>query len=126
MNRRRLLLAAAVLLPATSVFALRHLKLVRSEPAANAKLSVSPAAIRLWFTQETQLAVTKVSLVRADGELMPLPALTHAPGKEEPVVAAVPSAITPGAWKIRWRTVAKDGHPIRGEIPFTLAPTATR
>jgi methionine-rich copper-binding protein CopC len=85
MHRRRLLLAAAVLLPATSVFALRHLKLVRSEPAANAKLSVSPAAIRLWFTQETQLAVTKVSLVRADGELMPLPALTHAPGKEEPV-----------------------------------------
>jgi copper resistance protein C len=102
----------------------RHLKLVRSEPAANSRVSGAPAAIRLWFSQPTQLAVTKVSLVPATGSAVVLSGLTQT-NAGAPVVAPVGAPLAPGTWRIRWRTVARDGHPIKGEIPFTVAPAPT-
>lgn len=123
---RPLLVAAALCVPALAATAARHLKLVRSEPTANARLTAAPAQIKLWFSQETQLAVTKVSLVRPDGEPMPLAGLTRGTEKDAPVVAAIPSTLGAGKWTIRWRTVAKDGHPMKGDIPFVIAPPTTR
>jgi methionine-rich copper-binding protein CopC len=126
MRHRALLLAAAVLLPAVATAA-RHLKLVRSEPAAKAVLAAPPTQVRLWFTQAPELSVTRLTLVRADGESFPLAAPTRAAAKDAPVVAEVGATrVTPGPWTIRWRTVAKDGHAMKGEIPFTVAPAATR
>jgi copper resistance protein C len=101
-----------------------HLKLVRSEPAANSRVSGATAAIRLWFSQPTQLAVTKVSLVPVTGPAIMLSGLTQA-NATAPVVAPVGAPLAPGVWRIRWRTVARDGHPIKGEIPFTVEPAPT-
>jgi copper resistance protein C len=117
---------AVVLLVPSAALAVRHLKLVRSEPAAGSRVSAPPAAVKLWFSQETQLAVTKVTLVPTSGPSVVLSGLSREPGKDAPVVAPISSALPPGAWIVRWRTVARDGHPIKGDIPFTVVAPASR
>lgn len=108
------------------VSAARHLKLVKSQPAANATLESAPAQVQLWFSQLPQVTVTRLTLVPAAGKPVVLSPVTRADGANEPVVAPVPSGLAAGKWTLRWRTVAKDGHPVKGEIPFTIAAAAAR
>lgn len=37
-------------------------------------------------------------------------------------VASSPSTLTPGKYQISYRVVSTDGHPVKGEISFELAP----
>ncbi|MCU0635540.1 MAG: copper resistance protein CopC [Gemmatimonadaceae bacterium] len=124
-RRLPLVVLAALLVPAAS-YAMLHLKLVRSEPAANATLAAAPAQVKLWFSQAPQLPVTRLSLVRADGAPTALTPVTRADGANEPIVAPLPAGLAPGTWTIRWRTVAKDGHAVKGDVRFTIAAPAAR
>jgi copper resistance protein C len=115
----------AVALPLTAS-AMLHLKLARSEPAANATVPAAPTVIKLWFSQPPQLAVTRVSLVHGGDAPVSLAPVTRAQGADAPVVAPVPAGLAPGRWTIRWRTVSADGHAVKGDIPFTVGTPAAR
>ena len=130
-------LAALALLPgAALVF---HLRLLASDPAADTVVTHPPAAVRLWFSQQAELAVTRVRLVGPGGMAVPLGPLAHdttkpptANGKpatatrarDEGVVAAVRGPMPPGAYAVEWRTMAADGHPVSGRTTFRVAPPA--
>lgn len=108
--------------PASPAFA--HDALKRSSPAKNAELS----------------SLKEVELEYSAGVKFPFVVLHDTAGKEvalgKPdldgplVTAEVPQPLTPGAYVIAWRVVSSDGHPIEGEIPFSvkgssLAPSPT-
>lgn len=99
--------------------ALRHLKLLKSEPAANAAVS-APATVRLWFSQRPELAVTRVTLTGATGAERVLAPLARGRAGDAPIEAPVGIALAPGRYTIAWRTMAKDGHVLNGTIPFTV------
>lgn len=116
----RLVLLAAAAASLLAVPAHAHTALRRSDPASGARLEQAPGAIRLWFRERVQLAVTRVRLVGADGreELL---ALSADPADSSGVVAAVPAALGSGRWVVRWQTGGRDGHPVRGQFHFVLA-----
>jgi methionine-rich copper-binding protein CopC len=117
--RARLFAAAAVAaLPAAGLL---HLRLVRAEPLANATVSRAPTAVRLWFSQPAEAAVTRVRLV-GPGGAVPLGAVAR--GADGALGAAVRGPMPAGAYQVEWRTMAADGHAIGGRYAFRVGPAA--
>jgi len=98
-----------------------HLRLERSAPAEDSTVA-PPAEIRLWFSQATQEDATSIRLVDAAGELVELGEVTPAEGRTVHY-APVPQELAAGHYTVAWRTMAADGHVIRGDFGFAVAST---
>ena len=97
--------------------ALAHSELRGSSPAEGARLTAPPAEILLRFNEPVQ--VTFLRLLDAAGQPLALRrAGDAAPRREEGAVPAAP--LPPGAWRLEWRAISAEGHPIRGTLRFTL------
>lgn len=105
------LLAAAILLPL-------HLKLDKSDPAKDAVLTSAPTAVSLWFSQAVELPATKVTLTNAAKQVIATKALQTA--ENGAVVAAIEAPMPAGSYTVSWRTMAKDGHVIKGDFGFSV------
>jgi copper resistance protein C len=100
--------------------AMRHLRLLRASPAADTVLSSSPDAIRLWLSEPTDAAVSKVSLATADGKAVAVGTLTRAAEKDAPLVAPIPSTLAAGGYAVTWKAMSKDGHVVNGTFSFRV------
>ncbi|MDP9861604.1 MULTISPECIES: copper resistance CopC family protein [Streptosporangium] len=115
------LLAVLVLGTAFASPALAHDTLKSSDPAKGAKVE-SLKQVKLTFSASVRFP--NVVVHTADN-------VAHQDGK--PVVdgavvtQALKEDLPPGKYVIAYRVVSSDGHPIEGEIPFTLvgSPSAT-
>jgi methionine-rich copper-binding protein CopC len=118
----------AVLGLATPAFA--HNVLVGSSPVAGATLSTGPAEVRFDFNAPVRDGPNTITVVGPDG--------THWERTENATVTgnSVSTAVAPlgaaGVYTASYRIISADGHPVTGEIRFTLtiaghgtpAPTA--
>ncbi|GII75936.1 copper resistance protein CopC [Sphaerisporangium rufum] len=107
-------LAAIVLGTAVASPALAHTSLKSSDPKKGATVE-SIDEIRLTFTESVKLP--SVVLNDADGK-------AHQDGRPEVdgavVTQRVAGTLPAGKYTIAWRVVSADGHPVVGEIPFTV------
>jgi copper transport protein len=124
---RRLVAAAALLLPAVLALAVpagvgwrvaAHAQLVASSPGPGEILAVAPAELRLVFSEPLEAGFTALDLGAADGT----PLLTGVgevdPADEHQLVASLP-ALTEGVYLVTWRNVsAADGHATDGFFSF--------
>ncbi len=120
-----LTLASALIASPREAWSALHLRLLRSEPAADTTLATPPAAVRLWFSQRVEAKTTSVRVTgpgEAALDLAPVLVDTAAKG---PVVAAIRGTVTPGRYAVAWRTMARDGHVIKGDFAFTVAGSST-
>ncbi len=127
MTRRLLTRVAAfalvVAVPLAAGAAARHLKLIRSEPLANAHLTASPTEVKLWFTQRPELTVTSIKVKSGTGAAAverALAPLARAAAANSPITAPIGAALAAGHYEIVWRTMARDGHVLNGVIPFDV------
>ncbi|MBG0816191.1 copper resistance CopC family protein [Planomonospora sp. ID82291] len=108
------LLAVLVLGTALASPALAHDALKSSDPAENAKVE-SLEEVKLTFTARVRFP----TVVVRDGDDTP-----RQDGKAvvdgTVVTQKVEAGLPPGRYVIAYRVVSSDGHPIEGEIPFTL------
>lgn len=114
-----------ILTPPTWVGA--HAELESSNPGAESVLSVMPESISLTFSE---------ALIALEGEKVNTIALSDPTGRDVPLSPSVVenttlsteiadlanSAFEPGEYKITYRVVSADGHPVSGSISFTLKP----
>ena len=108
--------AALAALPAA-----KHATLVSSEPAANSRLTSSPARVRLVYSEPVEGKLAKVTLVPTAGT----PIVLHAgadPRDVHAVIAPVDS-LGPDSYKVEWRVVSADGHPVDGNFTFAVSDT---
>ena len=101
--------------------AMRHLKLVRSSPAADTVLASSPDAIRLWMSEPTQAPVSKITLATEAGAAVALAPLTRDTAPNAPLVAKLVKPIGAGAYKVTWKAMSKDGHVVDGTFGFRVS-----
>lgn len=94
-----------------------HMAYSKSMPEKDATLSESPAQLQVWFTQEPEPAVSQISLEGPSGEIE---LGKTAVAAEKSLVAAVPTALAPGSYTVKWRSAGDDGHVQRGEFTFTI------
>jgi len=122
-----LAIAAACVVSLAAAPAPFHLHLLKSVPEADATVDAPPPAIRLWFSQPPELAVTSVKVTGPRPRTAVVPLAPLARGDSVLVVASVKGTMAPGTYTVAWRTMAKDGHVARGTFAFTVtAPNSTR
>src|SRR5215204_64679 len=122
-------LAFLLLLAATSAMARSpalvpgaHATLVSSEPAANSRLTASPSRIHLVFSEPVEGHLARVTLVPASRQ--PRRLIADADPRDVNAVIAIINSISPGGYRVNWRVVSADGHPVDGTFMFTLADSA--
>ena len=114
-------LAAVALL---SGFGTMHMRLVKSFPAEDQVVTASPDHIRLWFSQEPEVALSRVRLTDAAGA-------TYAVGKAKATddaksfMVPIGDTLPQGAYTITWQTAAPDGHKVRGDFAFQFSAEDT-
>jgi methionine-rich copper-binding protein CopC len=97
-----------------------HMRLVKSFPEKDQVVTEGLEHIQLWFSQNPEVALTRVRLVSGDGVKTDLP---KAAATEDPksVTLAVPDSLPMGEYTVLWQTAAPDGHKVKGEFAFNYA-----
>ncbi|MFF3439660.1 copper resistance protein CopC [Streptosporangium sp. NPDC002721] len=111
------LLVALVLGTAFASPALAHDRLKSSNPAKGAKVETLEE-VKLTFSATVRFP--KVVVHAGDESFQDGKAAVDGPVVTQKVKAGLP----PGSYVIAYRVVSSDGHPIEGEIPFTLLGSA--
>jgi copper transport protein len=99
-----------------------HATLVSSEPAANSRLAASPARVRLVYSEPVEGKLARVTLIAGAGAPLVLRAGAD-PRDVHAVIAPVSDALAPGSYRVEWRVVSADGHPVDGTFVFDVGDT---
>ena len=121
MMRYLVLVIVALLVP---VVAQAHGRLKSAFPADGAHLSQVPRILRLDFSESPDLAFSSVRLTGPDGRAVPLGATSYAADSKRSLVVPIAGAINAGIYTIAWQMAGDDGHPVRGQLQFVIAPGA--
>jgi len=120
--RFRLFALAAALL-ALSLLALAypgpasaHAFLVRSDPAAGARLTRTPTQLTLYFSEAFVPGSERVSVRTASNAAV---ALARPTSRGSELVQPLPRNLR-GIYVVSWHVVADDGHPSDGELAFAV------
>lgn len=100
-----------------------HATLLSSEPAANSQLAASPERIRLVYSEPIEGTLAKVTIHPSSGGAIPLRAGGD-PRDVHAVIAPVDS-LGPGSYRVEWRVVSADGHPVDGTFRFVIGGDTT-
>lgn len=102
-----------------------HLKLDRSAPAADSTVQAPVEELRFWFSQPPQLEPTTVRLLGPGEVMVELGAITATADDASILFAPVVGETPPGTYRVIWRTMATDGHVVRGDFSFTVEAGVT-
>jgi len=123
---RKALLALAITgaaLLGTATPALAHNVLIGSDPGNGASVAKGPEKVTLTFDQYVQNAdVNQIAVTGPDGSQWAEGPVTV----ENNVLSAPLRPLGPaGKYTVGYRVLSADGHPVSGEIPFTLTTAGT-
>ena len=99
-----------------------HARLLKSQPASHDTLTTPPASIKLWFSEPVELGVSRIRLVGPSGTPIALGKASRIANEGAAMMAAVDRPLKPGTYWVRWTSAAQDGHALRGEFSFVVAP----
>ena len=97
-----------------------HATLLSSEPAKGSTVAASPSRIYLVFSEEVEASLGGIRLVGPGGRTIALKA-TADPRNVSALVGPVTTPLDAGTWRVEWRIVSEDGHPIDGTFTFVVA-----
>lgn len=107
-------LGVSLLLPATPAAA--HNSLTGSDPADGTRIAAAPARIELRFLARVDPATTKITVVGPDN----VPAAGGTPSFTGSRVAVPFKPGRAGLYIVGYQLSSSDGHPVKGELRFTL------
>ncbi len=116
------LVAAGSLLVGASSPVVRHLKLTKAEPGLDSTITEAPGSVNLYFTNAPQARGSAIMLLNEAGEEVVLEDAVQDAENGKIIRAKVTGVIAPGSYDVAWRTMARDGHVVRGEYRFTFQP----
>ena len=98
-------------------FAQAHAVVVKATPADRATLGKVPPEIVLQFNATLEKKLVHLKLERADGSSQ---RLTDIAPQAAVVRCTVPQDLIPGAYTLKYKVLATDGHATQGVLRFTL------
>ncbi|MGI5214155.1 copper resistance CopC family protein [Plantactinospora sp. CA-290183] len=110
---------SCALLPAGPAAA--HNSLTGSDPRKGARLAQAPAQVRLTFLSRLDPATTRVTVTGPDN-------VAATSGRPRFAGSRVTVPVRPGAaglYIVRYQVASGDGHPIEGEVRFTVTVGVT-
>lgn len=101
--------------------AVRHLTLVSTNPSADTVLAEGPEEIRLVFSEAPREGGTTLRLTGAGNALMATTDATRDSDNPTQYFFRPQAPLPAGDYTVHWRTVANDGHTMRGTFGFRVA-----
>jgi methionine-rich copper-binding protein CopC len=116
--------AAVVIAMLMSTLAQAHPKLLTSTPAEGAT-GAPPDKIELHFSENlvTQFSGAKLLMTEMSGMAhapMPVKAKVSASSDPKTMLITPTVPLTAGTYKVEWRAVSSDTHPITGNVTFKV------
>jgi methionine-rich copper-binding protein CopC len=116
--------AAVVIAMLMSTLAQAHPKLLTSTPAEGAT-GAPPDKIELHFSENlvTQFSGAKLLMTEMSGMAhapMPIKAKVSASSDPKTMLITPTAPLTAGTYKVEWRAVSSDTHPITGNVTFKV------
>jgi methionine-rich copper-binding protein CopC len=103
----------------TSVFA--HAFLDHSDPRVGSTVDKSPATVDIWFTQEPELAFSRIEVFDSDGKQVDSKD-THVDDKDaKELIVSLPN-LPAGTYKVVWHVLSTDTHKTQGDFKFSVKP----
>ncbi|WP_417452541.1 copper resistance CopC family protein [Kiloniella sp.] len=112
------LLTALLLITSLPNESIAHTKVTSTIPANEAVLKKSPEEIKLIFPEP--LKITTLKLLDNEGNELTLDQDKSLNPVTEKI--AFPPSLNAGTYRVIWRGISADGHPIKGQITFTISP----
>ncbi len=109
----------------SSAAAFAHPKLLSSTPADKAEVA-APAAIELQFSETLVKQFSGATLVMTGMPGMadhgPMKVSAAVSGSDDPKTMVIKPAnpLMPGSYRVEWRAVSSDTHPVTGAITFKV------
>jgi methionine-rich copper-binding protein CopC len=101
--------------------ALAHAFPDHASPAVGSTVRTSPAAIRIWFTQELEPAFSTIRVLDAKGNV--IASSNMAVDEADRTLLRVPvPPLSPGKYRVVWRVLSVDSHVTEGDFTFDVAP----
>ncbi|MEV4896094.1 copper resistance CopC family protein [Nonomuraea sp. NPDC055795] len=98
-----------------------HNVLVSSDPRADAVLTAAPQRVTLVFDQPVRQGYAQIGLTGPGGEALTAGATVVA---KERVSVPLKALTANGAYVVGYRILSSDGHPVTGQVRFTLKLSA--
>ena len=115
--------ASAILITVASVAAFAHPKLLSSNPAEGAT-GAAPQKIELEFSENLakQFSGATVTMTEMPGMQgsMKTPASVSAAADPKVMIITPAQPLTTGTYRVDWRAVSSDTHPITGNFSFKV------
>ena len=100
-----------------------HTQLLETTPANGALLQVIPTAVTMKFTQQPLSGSVAVVAQSASGTSVQLGTPTVS---ETTVTVPWPESAINGTYRVSWRVVSPDGHPVNGTWDFSYGVTSAQ
>lgn len=112
---------------ATAPAAWAHSTLISSSPAADSVLAAPPARIELVFNEQIRDFQPRIAVTVGDHDPVEVTPVVDGTtvsadltGVPVPDDGAAGSTVGAVAWKVGYRVVSADGHPVTGLVPFSV------
>jgi methionine-rich copper-binding protein CopC len=98
-----------------------HAFLDHAEPAVGSNAKQTPHAVKIWFTEPIQPAVSTITVFNATQKQIDKRD-THCDGANKALLQVSLPSLGPGLYQVRWRVMSVDGHSTGGDFAFRVAP----
>jgi len=110
---------AIILFLAAQSQAWAHAFLDHSEPKVGSAITIAPAEIKLWYTQDVEPAFSSIEVRDADGKKVDNKD-SHRDAKNKSLLTVSVPPLQPGTYTVLWRVVSVDTHKTQGHFQFTI------
>src|SRR5262245_29057491 len=101
-----------------------HAQLVSAEPPADSTLTASPSRVRLVFSEPIEAKLSRIVIVGPGPDTSRALLKAAADPSDVHAVIATVARLASGGYRVQWRVVSTDGHPVSGSYVFAIAAPA--
>jgi len=98
-----------------------HAFLDHADPRVGSTVKVSPAEVKVWFTEGLILPFSDLKVLDAAGKEVQKTDKHLDPSNRELLIVSVPQ-LKPGKYTVSWRATAVDTHVTHGTFTFEVSP----
>jgi methionine-rich copper-binding protein CopC len=99
--------------------ALGHAFPEHSDPRVGATIAASPERVRIWFDSDIEPLFSSLMVHDANGRMVDKGDSRVNPSNAALLEVSVPK-LAPGAYRVIWSVVARDGHRTNGDYTFVI------
>jgi hypothetical protein len=96
-----------------------HAFIDHAEPAVGSKLASPPGAVKIWFTERLEPALSKIQVFDSQGTEVDKRDTKVDPKNGQLLLVSLP-AIKTGKYRVTWRVVSVDTHVTNGSFEFEI------